>query len=303
MKETAGTTAPDGGCRLSLFKTQKMKPIGEQIMKIKPAVALMTILAVTVLLSTGVWAADESEEDLAKKVQNPVADLISVPFQNNFNFNVGPEDDLQYVLNIQPVVPIHLSKDWNLITRTILPIISQPGFTADQDRVNGMGDIQLTGFLSPSNSEGLIWGVGPIVQFPTNTDDRLGNDRWGLGASAVALKMSKGSPWVYGALVNNVWSVGGSDSDPSYSNLLIQPFLNYNFTGGFYLSSAPVITAAWKADSGDRWTVPLGGGIGKIVHLGRLPLNLQLQAYYNVVTPDDGADWQLRFQIQFLFPK
>ncbi len=260
-------------------------------------------LASLVLLSTGVWAADESEEDLAKKVQNPVADLISVPFQNNFNFNVGPEDDLQYVLNIQPVVPIHLSTDWNLITRTIVPVISQPGFTPDQDRVNGMGDIQLTGFLSPSNSEGLIWGVGPIVQFPTNTDGRLGNDRWGLGASAVALKMSKGSPWVYGALVNNVWSVGGSDSDPSYSNLLIQPFLNYNFAGGFYLSGAPVITAAWKADSGDRWTVPLGGGIGKIVHLGRLPLNLQLQAYYNVVTPDDGADWQLRFQFQFLFPK
>jgi hypothetical protein len=303
VKEKAGMTAQDGECRSSPFARQPLKPIGEQIMKIKPAVALMTILAVAVLLPTGVWAADESEEDLAKKVQNPVADLISVPFQNNFNFNVGPEDDLQYMLNIQPVVPIHLSKDWNLITRTILPIISQPGFTADQDRVNGMGDIQLTGFLSPSNSEGLIWGVGPIVQFPTNTDDRLGNDRWGLGASAVALKMSKGSPWVYGALVNNVWSVGGSDSDPSYSNLLIQPFLNYNFTGGFYLSSAPVITAAWKADSGDRWTVPLGGGIGKIVHLGRLPLNLQLQAYYNVVTPDDGADWQLRFQVQFLFPK
>ena len=146
-------------------------------------------------------------------------------------------------------------------------------------------------------------GAGPIAQFPTNTDDRLGNDRWSLGASAVALKMSKGSPWIYGALVNNVWSVGGSDSDPNYSNLLIQPFLNYNFTGGFYLSSAPIITAAWKADSGDRWTVPLGGGLGKIVQLGRLPLNLQLQAYYNVVTPDDGADWQLRFQIQFLFPK
>ena len=124
-------------------------------------------------------------------------------------------------------------------------------------------------------------GAGPIAQFPTNTDDRLGNDRWSLGASAVALKMSKGSPWIYGALVNNVWSVGGSDSDPNYSNLLIQPFLNYNFTGGFYLSSAPIITAAWKADSGDRWTVPLGGGLGKIVQLGRLPLNLQLQAYYN----------------------
>jgi len=281
----------------------RLNPIGGEIVKIKPALALMITFAAAVLLSTALWAADESAEDLAKKVQNPVADLISVPFQNNFNFNVGPEDDLQYVLNIQPVIPIKLSTDWNLITRTIVPVISQPGFTPDQDRVNGLGDTQFTGFLSPSNSEGLIWGVGPIVQFPTNTDDRLGNDRWGLGASAVALKMSKGSPWVYGALVNNVWSVGGSDNDPNYSNFLIQPFLNYNFPGGFYLSSAPVITAAWKADSGDRWTVPLGGGVGKIVHLGRLPLNLQLQAYYNVVTPDDGADWQLRFQLQFLFPK
>lgn len=248
-------------------------------------------------------AEQQSAEELAKKVQNPVADLISVPLQNNFNFNVGPEDGLQYVLNVQPVIPIKLSADWNLITRTIVPIISQPGFSPGQDRVNGIGDIQFTPFLSPRNSEGLIWGVGPIVQFPTNSNDRLGNDRWGLGASVVALKLSKGSPWVYGALVNNIWSVSGSNSDPSYSNFLIQPFLNYNFSGGFYLSSAPIITANWKADSGDRWTVPLGGGAGKIVHFGRLPVNLQLQAYYNVATPDNGADWQLRFQVQFLFPK
>lgn len=266
--------------------------------------AITLSLVLVGIQSAALFAAeDQSAEELAKKVQNPVADLISVPLQNNFNFNVGPEDGLQYVLNVQPVIPIKLSADWNLITRTIVPIISQPGFTRDQDRVNGIGDIQFTPFLSPRNSEGLIWGVGPVVQFPTNTNDRLGNNRWGLGASAVALKMSKGSPWVYGALVNNIWSVSGSNSDPSYSNFLIQPFLNYNFSGGFYLSSAPIITANWKADSGDRWTVPLGGGAGKIVHFGRLPVNLQLQAYYNVATPDNGADWQLRFQVQFLFPK
>jgi hypothetical protein len=248
-------------------------------------------------------AEQQSAEDLAKKVQNPVADLISVPFQNNFNFDVGPEDDLQYVLNIQPVIPISLSKSLNLITRTIVPIISQPGFTPDQDRTTGLGDIQFTAFLSPAKSEGLIWGIGPIVQFPTNSSDRLGNDRWGLGASAVGLRLSKGSPWVYGVLINNVWSVGGSGSDPSYSNFLLQPFVNYNFPGGFYLVSAPIITADWKADSGDRWTVPLGGGVGKIVQIGRLPVNFQLQAFNNVAKPDNGADWQLRFQFQFLFPK
>ncbi|MFZ0133489.1 MAG: hypothetical protein WAK95_13200 [Desulfobacterales bacterium] len=247
-------------------------------------------------------AEDQSAEELAKRVQNPVANLISVPLQNDFNFDVGPKDGLQYVLNIQPVIPIQLGADWNLITRTIVPIISQPGFTPGQDRVTGLGDIQFTAFLSPAKAEGLIWGAGPIVQFPTNSNDRLGNDRWGLGASAVALRLSKGSPWVYGALINNVWSVGGSGSDPSYSNFLIQPFLNYNFRGGFYLTSGPIITADWKADSVDRWTVPLGGGVGKIVRFGRLPVNLQLQAFYNVETPDDGADWQLRFQVQFLFP-
>jgi hypothetical protein len=262
------------------------------------SIVLMQILGVSLA------AADEqSAEELAKKVQNPVADLISVPFQNNFNFDVGPEDDLQYVLNIQPVIPIKLDRDWNLITRTIVPIISQPGFTPTQDRTTGLGDIQFTAFLSPAKSEGLIWGVGPIIQFPTNSSDRLGNDRWGLGASAVALKLEKGSPWVYGALVNNVWSVGGSGSDPSYSNFLVQPFLNYNFPGGFYLTSAPIITADWKADSGDRWTVPLGGGAGKIVRIGRLPVNFQLQAFYIVAKPDNTADWQLRFQFQFLFPK
>ena len=263
----------------------------------------VSLLLVGVQGATLLASEQQSAEELAKKVQNPVANLISVPFQNNFNFDVGPEDDLQYVLNIQPVIPIKLGTDWNLITRTIVPIISQPGFTSDQDRVNGLGDIQFTAFLSPAKSEGLIWGAGPIVQFPTNTNDQLGNDRWGLGASAVALRMSKGSPWVYGALINNVWSVGGSGSDPSYSNFLIQPFLNYNFHGGIYLSSSPIITANWKADSGDCWTVPLGGGAGKIVRFGRLPVNLQLQVYYNVVTPDNGADWQLRFQVQFLFPK
>jgi hypothetical protein len=244
-----------------------------------------------------------SAEELAKAVQNPVANLISVPFQNNTNFNVGPRDGTQNILNIQPVIPISLGPQWNLITRTILPVIWQPGFAPGESSTTGLGDLQFSAFVSPSAESGWIWGAGPILQAPTNTNDRLGNDRWGLGPTAVALHMDKDSPWVYGALVNNVWSISSSNTDPNYSNFLLQPFLNYNFPGGMYLTSAPIITADWKADSSQRWTVPLGGGVGKILHFGRLPVNMQLSAYWNVVAPDNGPDWQLRFQVQLLFPK
>jgi hypothetical protein len=246
-----------------------------------------------------------SAEELAKLAQNPVANLISVPFQNNTNFNVGPQDGTQNILNIQPVIPVTLNKDWNLITRTIVPLIWQPGFTPGQGTEFGLGDIQLSGFLSPSEPGpgGLIWGAGAIVQMPTDTDARLGNKNWGLGPTGVVLKLEKGSPWVYGALVNNVWSLSGDKRGGSYNSFLLQPFLNYNFPGGTYLNSAPIITANWEAPSSQRWTVPIGGGVGHIFHFGRLPVNMQLGAYWNVIAPDNGPDWQLRFQIQFMFPK
>jgi hypothetical protein len=243
-----------------------------------------------------------SAEELAKLAQNPVANLISVPFQNNTNFNYGPRDGTQNILNIQPVIPISVNNEWNVITRTILPIVTQPGFTDGQSATTGLGDLQLSAFLSPNTATGLIWGAGAIMQAPTNSNDRLGNDRWGFGPTAVVLRIEKGSPWVYGALANNVWSVGGGN-DPKYNNFLLQPFLNYNLPDGLYLTSSPVVTANWEASGSQRWTVPIGGGIGKIFHFGRLPVNMQLSAYWNVIAPDIGPDWQLRFQMQFMFPK
>jgi len=249
--------------------------------------------------------AEMSAEELAKLAQNPVGNLVSVPFQNNTNFNVGPQDDrTQNVLNIQPVIPITLNADWNLITRTIMPLIWQPEFAPSQGTTFGLGDIQLSTFVSPSNPSpsGLIWGAGAIVQMPTDTNG-LGNKNWGLGPTAVALHLQKGDPWVYGALANNVWSLSSDNRGGAYNNFLIQPFVNYNFASGFYLNSAPIITANWKADSGDQWTVPLGAGIGKTFHLGPLPVNTQVGAYYNVVTPDNGAEWSTRLQVQFMFPK
>jgi hypothetical protein len=247
--------------------------------------------------------AEMSAEELAKLAQNPVGNLISVPFQNNTNLNFGPEKGTQNILNIQPVIPISVSKDWNVITRTILPVISMPSLGPDTGSLTGTGDAVFTAFLSPANPGKWIWGAGPVVQIPTNSDAELGNKNWGLGPSFVFLHLDHGNPWVYGALTNNIWSVSGNKRGGSYNNATLQPFVNYNFRGGFYLTSSPIITADWTAPSSDRWTVPVGGGVGKIFHLGKLPVNAQLAAYYNVVRPDNGANWQIRAQLQFMFPK
>ncbi len=256
------------------------------------------------LAASPVLAQDYDATKLAKAVQNPVADLISVPLQYNANFGVGPGDGTQHVLNIQPVYPVKLNADWNLITRTIVPLISQPALAPGQDRENGLGDIQLSLFVSPAKSAGLIWGAGLIMQFDTASDDVLGQGKWGLGPAAVALKMQ--GPWVYGALINNVWSVGGDDNRSDVNQMLIQPFVNYNFPQhpGRYLTFSPIITANWEANSSNTWTVPLGLGIGQILKAGKLPLNVQASAYYNVEKPDvTGADWQLRLQVALLLPK
>ncbi len=266
------------------------------------ALECATVAIATLLLANPARAAMSAEE-LAKLSQNPVGDLISVPFQNNTNFNVGPYNGTQNILNIQPVIPIEVNADWNVITRTIVPVLSQPQLSPTTDRTNGIGDTVFSAFLSPAQPHGLIWGVGPVVQLPTNTSDELGNKNWGLGPTFVVLKLEHGNPWVYGVLANNIWSLSSSKQGGAYSNGLIQPFVNYNFPGGFYLVSGPILTVDWKADSGQQWTVPLGGGIGKIFHFGRLPVNTSLQAYYNVVHPDNGANWQLRAQVQFMFPK
>jgi hypothetical protein len=261
-----------------------------------------TALLCVALFGASCAVAAPSSEELAKLAQNPIANLISVPFQNNANFGYGPEDATQNILNIQPIIPITLNKNWNLITRTILPLIWQPELGPLQDSTFGLGDTQVSAFLSPSNAKGWIWGVGAIAQLPTHTESDLGNGNWGLGPTAVALHLEQGNPWVYGMLINNLWSLDNDDKDPAYNNGLIQPFLNYNLPGGTYLTSAPVVTVNWEAE-GEQWTVPVGGGIGRIFRLGKLPVNTQLAGYYNAVKPEDGADWQLRLQVQLMFPK
>jgi len=240
--------------------------------------------------------ASRSDSDLAKAAQNPVADMISLPLQNNTNFNLGPGNDAQNILNIQPVIPVKLNEQWNLITRTILPVVHQPALTPAGSSDFGLGDTTVTAFLSPRKSTKPIWGVGPVALVPTSTGSTLGAGEWGLGASGVVLVMS--GPWVVGGLVSNIWSFEGS-----VNSFLVQPFVNYNLANGWYLSSAPIVTANWEATSGNRWTVPVGGGAGKIFKIGKQPMNAQIQAFHNVEHPSGGPEWQLRLQLQFLFPK
>jgi hypothetical protein len=264
-----------------------------------------------------------SAGDLAKAVQNPVASLVSVPIQNSSNFGIGPFDRTQNVLNIQPVVPITASQNWNLIIRTIAPVIWQPApgtanlevFGIEENTppylaaqavqssagVFGFGDMTPTFFLSPAKPKKLIWGAGPVFVLPTAVNKVLGQGKLSIGPSVVALVQP--GKWTFGVLVNDVWSVAGPSDRQDVNQMTFQYFVNYNLKKGWYLSSSPVITANWKATAGNVGTVPVGGGVGRIFRLGFQPVNVAAQFYGNAAHPPNGSSWSMRLQITFLFPK
>ncbi len=248
---------------------------------------------------------DAEKKELAKQSQNPVAKLISVPFENNFNGDYGPDNSKQNVLNIKPVIPMPIGENWNLINRVIMPVVSQPGISGGPSRQNGLGDTTYQGFISPAEPGKVIWGLGPSLQVPTHTDEVLGNENWAAGPAAVVLAMP--GHWVLGGLISQVWDFAGSSNDGSdddISLMVVQPFLNYNFDGGWYVSSAPVITANFEADkSSNEWTVPMGGGVGRVFRVGKQAVNAKMAYYYNVEKPDFGAQWDLQLTLTFLFPK
>jgi hypothetical protein len=246
---------------------------------------------------------NESATALAKKLQNPIGDLYSIPFQSNTNFNVGPHNGTQDILNIQPVIPIHINQDWTVITRTILPLVWQPSFAPAHTAPFGTGPTSFSAFLAPANpNNGWLWGVGPVVQVPTISDKTLGSTVWGGGPTAVVVYMK--GPIVAGILANSVFSFGGTSGlgGTSYTTFLTQPFFNYNLGEGWYVSTAPIITASWPSPENKAWTVPVGAQAGRVIKLGgKLPVNLAIGAYYNVVRPEYGATWQLRTQVTFIF--
>ncbi len=244
--------------------------------------------------------AEEPKEDLAQQSQNPISDLISLPVQNNLTVTSGPEDGVQNVLNIQPVIPVKVGP-LNIINRVILPLVYQPPVVAGGPDAFGLGDINYQLFFSPAKSSKFVWGLGPVVIFPTGTDTLTGQGKLSLGPTAVMLGLM--GPWVGGVLINNVWSVAGDDTRLGVNQMLMQPFLNYNLPKGWYVNTSPVITANWEANSDNQWLVPVGGGFGKIQKIGSQPVNINTQFFYNALRPQGFGEFTWRLSLAFLFPK
>ena len=224
--------------------------------------------------------ASSGQPDLSAAAQNPIANTISVPFENSFFFHSGADDETTFVLNFQPVIPVALGDDWNLINRPIVPLLYVPGAVDGLPEIGGqpqgfndafgLGDINYTAFFSPAKADKLIWGAGPSLTFPTATDDVLGSGKWSAGPSFVGLTIQK--PIVGGVLLRHLWSFAGDSNRRSVNQSLIQPFVNYNLDDGWYLITSPIITLDWQAhSSSDRWAVPLGGGFGKLMRFGDQP--------------------------------
>jgi len=235
---------------------------------------------------------------LAKQTQNPVSDLISVPMQFNFNTGGDLEDATLFNLNLQPVIPFTVTSDWNVIARTIVPIDSVPG--SGDVSYSGVGDIQLQLYVTPSKPGAFIYGVGPVLSFPTATAPPLRSGTWAAGLGVVGLTMK--GPWVLGALLTQSWPLSDTGGAPKTDLLVFQPAINYNFGGGWAVSFSPAITANWDASAGNQWTVPLGLGVTKTTVFNSRPMNVGLTYYGNVKRPDGAAGKQLRFSISLLYP-
>ncbi len=251
--------------------------------------------AATLLVSPECVAAQTADE-LAKQTQNPVASLISLPFQGNWDFGIGDRDATATLLNIQPVIPFGVSKSTNVILRVIMPLTSQPA--PDGTRLNGMGDVVTTAFFSPTASSPVIWGVGPVFLLPAATNASLGTEKFGIGPSAVALVQP--GKWTLGALFNHIWSTSGANDRSDVNQTFLQPFANYNLGGGLAVGVTMEASANWEAD--EPWTAPIVFSVSKVTLLGKRPVSL-LAGAGPTISPEGGASWRFRLAATFLFPR
>lgn len=257
--------------------------------------ALFTLWTVPLL-------AQEDAAGLAKKLANPVAALISVPLQLNYDSGFGPEGDGdKWVLNLQPVVPISIDEKWNLISRTILPVVSQHDLFPGAGTQSGISDIVQSVFFSPKEptASGWIWGIGPVFLLPTGSSDLLTADKWGAGPTAVVLKQD--GPWTYGALGNHLWSFAGDDARGEISTTFLQPFLTYGTPTGWSYTLQTESTYDWQ---GEQWTVPVNAAVSKVTKIGSQLVSLAGALRYWADGPENGADGLgCRFAVTLLFPR
>jgi len=236
---------------------------------------------------------------LAKKLSNPVASLISVPFQFNYDEGYGPKDAGKYVLNIQPVIPFSISDDWNLIVRTIVPVIYQRSFADGGDTAIGLGDTSQSFFFSPKEPVGgWILAVGPVALWPTGTEPLIRSEQLGFGPTALALRQD--NAWTYGLLMNQIWGVTQSDDHPDVNATFLQPFVNYTWPTATTLGLNTETTYDW---TGRQWTVPVNLTLAQLVKFGGQPVQFTLGARYYAESPENGPEWGIRFVVTVLFPK
>jgi hypothetical protein len=270
----------------------------------RPAAALCCaalILAISAPVLAQKEAAPDDSAELAKKLQNPVAALISVPFQNNFEWGLAQRSaGFKYTLNFQPVIPISLTEHWNLISRTIVPVIHQDDVVGESTQ-GGLGDITQSFFFSPKQPEGpfdIVWGVGPVFLLPTSTEDYLGAQKFGAGPTLVVLRQHSG--WTYGLLANHITSFGGTSSTADVNSTFLQPFLTYTTKTYTTIGINTESTYDWEAT---KWTVPLNPFVSQLLKVAGHPISLQVGPKLYVAGPTGAPDWGIRFAFIFLFPR
>ena len=259
----------------------------------------LCVTAIIFVTATPCFAqTSEHTEKALLDAENPIATRISVPFQSNTYFSSGPLEKTGNVVIIQPIVPTKLTRDWYLITRWVTRVVYVPRVSPDRGSAFGLGNLQPEFYFSPAHPGKVIWGVGPKLYLPTATSDRLGINRMGGGLAAAALTIN--GPWIIGMIAHNVWAGSGTER---VDQMTLSPFVYFNVKDGWYFVSSPVISSNWAATSRDRWTVPLGGGIGRLFKIDKQPVNARIQCLHNAARPNFGPSWQLQVQVQFLFSK
>ena len=251
----------------------------------------------------------QSDEELAKKSQNPVGDMISIPIEYWHYGNIENTNGANVIM-LKPVYPVTFGKV-TLINRLIIPMVGISANSGDLDlgeipgpfpdgKTTGLSNIQYQGFFTKAEPGKIIVGLGPVIEVPTNTNN-MGSSQWSAGPALIVLTMP--GKWVLGAIAQNLWSFAGPDDNTKVNQLVFQYFVNYNFNKGWYITSTPIFTADWNKESGNQWTVPLGGGVGRLVRFGKLPVDFKFQAFSHVARPDVSPSWSMLFAIKLLFPK